>query len=85
MVSQHMLDKDYDLNEFHIIPANELVNVVVIIGERWLEDNPFPTDDIQDNVCKAIECLNKGNTESNNPPGPLNYMVLQLKFNTKAR
>ena len=84
-MTKNALNNEFDINEFPSIPANELVNVDVVIAERWLEDNPFPNDDPRDEFYKPIENLHKCNDEESIPCGPLNLMVLQLKFDTKSR
>ena len=85
LVPKNALKNEFDIDEFPSIPANELVNVDVVIAERWLEENPFPNEDPRDDVYKPLENLHKCNDDDSIPCGPLNVMVLQLKFKTKSR
>ena len=84
-MATNALNNEFDIDEFQSIPAYELVNVDVVIAERWLEENPFPIEDHRDDVYKHIENIHQCNDYDSIPCGPLNLMVLQLKFNTKSR
>ena len=80
--------KDFEINEFENIPTYELVNVQAVIAQRWLEDKPIFQDDVQQ--YSKTDFYNsasrfKGINENCIPCGPLEFMVLQLKFDTKSR
>ena len=83
------LGTDFDINEFQEIPVNELINVDTVIAERWLEDMPFLNDDFQpssgDAAYGPLKRPFKGTMDVADICGPLEFMVLQLKFNTNTK
>ena len=88
LACQEKFLRHYEVNEFLNIPSYELVNVHAIIAQRWLEDKPFLYDDVQQysshEVCISIarpKSINKNSIAC----GPLEFMVLQLKLDTKSR
>ena len=71
--------QDFDGYFFDIIPSNELVNIDVLVEERWLEDNPYLSSEFKDEL-KFIRVKSKIADEKALVCGPLENLVLQIKF-----
>ena len=79
LVHETTLTKDFDGADFNSIPPNELVNIEILVKERWLEENPHLTADSNDEIKK--DSVNQSSVkEESLPCGPLENFVMQIKF-----
>ena len=79
LMHETSLTKDFDGADFNSIPSNELVNIEILVKERWLEENPHLTADSNDEIKK--DSVNQSSVkEESLPCGPLENFVMQIKF-----
>ena len=79
LVHETTLAKDFDGADFNSIPSNELVNIEILVKERWLEENPHLSADSNDEMKNDSANQNSVNEESH-PCGPLENFIMQIKF-----
>ena len=79
MVNDSSISRDFDGLEFNFIPSHELVNIDIVVAERWLENDSHLTSESNEEPNHIM--VNQNDTEFDMLPcGPLKNLVMQIKF-----